>query len=63
MKDRKVWKKVIILYVILWGILYATLRVIIQAPNTIDLFVRLSLGCFLVAMMYFYILTKEKEEY
>ncbi len=63
MKDRKVWKKVIVLYVILWIILYAILRVVIQAPDTIDLFVRLSLGCFLVGMVYFYMLTKEKEEY
>ncbi len=63
MKDRKVWRKVIVLYVIVWIILYGILRIVIQTPNTIDLFARLSLGCFLISMIYFYILTKEKEEY
>lgn len=63
MKNKKVWRNAIIMYAIIWSILYSVLRFVIEVPNTPDLFVRLSLGCFLIAMVYFYIATKDKEDY
>ncbi len=62
-KHKKQWRNTLLLFVVAWGILYATLRVVFAVPHTLDLFIRLSFGCFLIAMVYFYITTKEHEEY
>ncbi|PID94106.1 MAG: hypothetical protein CSA94_02345, partial [Bacteroidetes bacterium] len=63
MKNRKIWRNALIVFISLWAILYATLHFIIEVPDTPDLFVRLTLGCFLITMVYFYIKTKDKEDY
>lgn len=60
MKSKKKWRNAIILYVVVWIILYSTLRFVIEVPDTIDLFVRLSLGCLLIAMSYFYVANRNE---
>ncbi len=62
-KHKKQWRNALLLFVVVWVILYGILRVVFDVPHTADLFIRLSFGCFLIAMVYFYIATKEHEEY
>ncbi len=63
MKNRKIWRNTVIGFISVWIILYGILYFIIETPNTIDLFIRLSFAAFLIAMVYFYIKTKDKEDY
>ncbi len=63
MKNRKIWRNTVIVFISLWIILYGILYFIIETPNTVDLFIRLSFAAFLISMVYFYIKTKDKEDY
>lgn len=63
MKNRKIWRNTVIVFISLWIVLYGVLYFIIEVPNTVDLFIRLSLGCFLMAMVYFYMKTKDDADY